>query len=506
MLEPQSTALFLLLMVVFCALVCWMALARQPVLRVFAGCLAFVPAMLFGVAAVNKYYDYYQTWTAAAADLGGQGTSQVAAAPAVNGASARQVSALLGAKVNLKVAAAHGQTVRLTVQGRLSKLRRTVYVYLPPEYFRDSYRHYRFPVIELLPGYPGSPADWINVVGITSAYDTLLADGVVKPAVLVMPDTNGARRTSLQCLNVVHGPQDATFLALDLPEYLSHLLRVQPPGLAWGIGGYSEGGYCAANLALVYRLRYGAAGVLSGYFGPDRDQLGNPPKQIDPFGGSRALRRTNTPQLRVTALPVSATIPQFWLGVGSKDPAGLGESRRFQQVLLTRQPSVRLDVVPGGGHTMATWRDLVPPMLEWMTPLLQQAALHPAPLKPGATPRAAPGGHARRATRPARRQSVRLPPRSDLRRECFGRCGPEYWAPARGRLSRCRWCGLSWYSPPRSGLPLAWASSGGPATSRSRTRACRTERWCSAAPSARCSPSSRYSSPCHWMTCGNRSP
>ncbi len=33
MLEPQSTALFILLMVVFCALVCWMALARQMVLR-----------------------------------------------------------------------------------------------------------------------------------------------------------------------------------------------------------------------------------------------------------------------------------------------------------------------------------------------------------------------------------------------------------------------------------------------------------------------------------------
>ena len=54
MLEPQSTALFILLMVVFCALVCWIALARQMVFRVLAACLAFIPAMLFGVAAVNK--------------------------------------------------------------------------------------------------------------------------------------------------------------------------------------------------------------------------------------------------------------------------------------------------------------------------------------------------------------------------------------------------------------------------------------------------------------------
>jgi hypothetical protein len=109
-LEPQSTALFILLMVVFCALVCWMALARQMVFRVFAACLAFIPAMLFGVAAVNKYYDYYQSWGAVAADLGGQGTSQVTSATSVNQASARQVSAILGSRVNLRDTVLHGQT------------------------------------------------------------------------------------------------------------------------------------------------------------------------------------------------------------------------------------------------------------------------------------------------------------------------------------------------------------------------------------------------------------
>ena len=76
MLEPQSTALFLICIVVFCALLCWLALARQTVFRILAGCLAFIPPMLFGVAAVNKYYGYYQTWGAVAADLGGQGANQ----------------------------------------------------------------------------------------------------------------------------------------------------------------------------------------------------------------------------------------------------------------------------------------------------------------------------------------------------------------------------------------------------------------------------------------------
>lgn len=32
-----------------------------------------------------------------------------------------------------------------------------------------------------------------------------------------------------------------------------------------------------------------------------------------------------------------------------------------------RQPAVTIRFVPGGGHTMRTWRQLLPPMLEWMT-------------------------------------------------------------------------------------------------------------------------------------------
>jgi enterochelin esterase-like enzyme len=156
---------------------------------------------------------------------------------------------------------------------------------------------------------------------------------------------------------------------------------VQPQGPAWGLAGYSEGGYCTANLALIYRLHYGAAGVMSGYFTPSDDQLGNPVHYVNPFGHDLHARRTDTPRLRIARLPVSARIPKFWLGVGGKDTPGLRAARQFQRLILARQPGVQLIVVPGGGHTMATWRALVPSMLEWMTPLLTENALHPAPVK-----------------------------------------------------------------------------------------------------------------------------
>jgi enterochelin esterase-like enzyme len=375
--EPQSTGLFILLMVVFCALLVWVALAKQPVFRVLAACLAFIPAMLFGVVAVNKYYDYYQTWGSALSDLTGQSLNTVPVLP--RGVSTRQLTAILGKVTGGRTAAQLGETVRFSVTGSSSHIVRTVYVFLPPQYFQAAFRSRRFPAIELINGAPGQPQVWINVIGIVQAYETLLRDRVAPPVALVMPDPNGSPQASMQCLNVVHGPQDATYLARDLPDYLSQTLRLQPSGPAWGIAGYSEGGYCAANLALLYPYRYGYAGVLSGYFVPSNDRLGNPLRIVDPFGGSTELRRMNTPLDRLTALSLAVKIPQFWLGAGSSNHRDLSAAQNFQRVVLTRQPNVVLDVEPGGTHTMATWRALVPPLLEWMTPNLEQAALHPQP-------------------------------------------------------------------------------------------------------------------------------
>jgi enterochelin esterase-like enzyme len=369
LLEPQSTTFFLLLMVVFGGLMWWLAVAKQVVFRVLAACLAFIPAMMFGVAAVNKYYDYYQNWDAAVSDLTGQ-SSQTTQLPATDAGAGVKFGSLLGNSVDPSVAATAGLTVRLSVPGRLSHITRTVYVYLPPQYFQKAYHNYRFPAIELIHGFPGTPLDWITVVGVTTTLQDLVSNNLAKPVVLVMPDANGGRAISLQCLNQVLGPQDATYLAEDLPAYIARSLRVQRPGLAWGIAGYSEGGFCAANLGLKYGKDFGFSGVLSGYFAPLDNQTGHPPKPTDPFDGNARLRRANTPDDLVDSLPGGTRIAQFWLGAGTADHADLRAAAFFQQLLQIRQPEVVLKTVPGGGHTMITWRALIPPMLEWMTPKL----------------------------------------------------------------------------------------------------------------------------------------
>jgi enterochelin esterase-like enzyme len=366
---PQSTTFFLLLIVVFGGLMWWMAVAKQLVFRILAACLAFIPAMAFGVAAVNKYYDYYENWNSAISDFTGQ-NNQATEVPTTESGTGVKFSTFLGSAIDQAVAAQFGYTAHLDVTGQITHIRRSVYVYLPPQYFQPAYRNYRFPAIELLHGFPGTPQDWITVVGVTTMMQQLVNSGQAKPAVLVMPDANGGRAVSLQCLNQFNGPQDATYLAQDLPRYISQKLRVEAPGPAWGIAGYSEGGFCAANLGLKYGNRFGFAGVLSGYFQPSDNQLGNPPRMVNPFGGSTKVRRENTPDDLVLSLPPGTKIPQFWLGVGSGDHSDYKNAQVFEQLLQTRQPGVLLKVVPGGGHTMFTWRALMPPLLEWMTPQL----------------------------------------------------------------------------------------------------------------------------------------
>jgi enterochelin esterase-like enzyme len=381
MLEPQSTVFFLLLVMVFIGVLWRMLVTRHLAVRIVAAILAFASAMTFGIATVNKYYDYYQTWGAVAADLGSQGVPATSLSTTAASGPVTKLAAVAGSHINVAFARRLGMTVRLRIHGPASNITRTVFVFLPPQYFWSGfYQKYRFPVIELIHGFPGQAQDWITVLGVNSTLDSMVGSHRVKPAVLVMPDANGGRGISLQCLNQQDGPKDDTYLATDLPRAIAGLLRVQKPGTGWGIAGYSEGGFCAANLGLQHGLVYSYAGVLSGYFRPSANQLTHPQRRVSPFGRDRHRARANTPADLLRSLPIGRPIPQFWLGAGREDPADVRSAEGFDQLLQLRQPNVTLRIVPDGAHTMLTWRQLMPPMLQWMTrSLARQVSIYNSP-------------------------------------------------------------------------------------------------------------------------------
>ncbi len=364
MFEPQGTGLFLLLMVIFAGLLVWVAVAKQVVFRVFAACLAFLPAMVFGVAAVNKFYDYYQTWGGMISDLTGGGNT-IPKYPAGGADSNKQFDKDIGKVTTSAEEAEVGYLFQTTITG--SHITRDVYVYLPPQYFQKAYAHYRFPVIELLHGSPGDPEAWVAVMGIIPTFLDLLEAHPGNAAVLVMPDTDGGLQYGLQCLNDPGGIQDMTFVDRDVPDYIARLVRVQPPGRAWGLAGYSEGGYCTANIALQDPNAYGDVGVMSGYFAPIPSQVpehnkpGAPPRTVNVFAGHPALLLKNTPQRYIRQLPISVVLPNFWLAAGATDRQDVSAAILFRGLLTTRVPNVPLKIIPGGGHQASVWRAALGP-------------------------------------------------------------------------------------------------------------------------------------------------
>ncbi|HLH58048.1 MAG TPA: alpha/beta hydrolase-fold protein [Streptosporangiaceae bacterium] len=376
MVEPQGIAFFIVLMVVFGALVLWIIFTKQLVFRVLAACLAFVPAMLFGVAAVNKYYDYYQTWGQVAADFSNQGVATLPKVPQL-GHSSRQIDGALGLSPDQRAEAQQsGYLFQTQISVPKLKISRTAFIFLPPQYFQAKYANYRFPVIELLHGSPGDPEQWVDPMNVLPTLNDLLAGHQADPAVLVMPDTDGGERYSLQCLNAIGGAQDATYIAQDVPDYIAEHLRVQPPGKAWGVAGLSEGGFCAANLALQYPTRYGYAGVMSGYFAPLADQVpkdsrpGAPIVYKNPFPRHKSELKKNTPDFYVNHIPSGVTLPQFWLSAGQDDPQDVLAAENFKQELQLHQAVVPLVLIPGASHNATAWRGALRPMFIWMTPQL----------------------------------------------------------------------------------------------------------------------------------------
>ena len=378
MFEPQGTGFFLLLIVAFAALLLWVALAQQVVFRVFAACLAFIPAMAFGIAAVNKFYDYYPTWTAMFDDLrGGSGGLPDYEQGSLSG---KKIQQDINRDTNATIDAEVGTTFVTNITGPKTHITRQVIIYEPPQYFQKGYKHYRFPAIELLHGSPGKPIDWISVLDVEDTYLGLLSSGTAKPAILVMPDTDGGEQYSLQCLNNPGGIQDMTYIGKEVPEAVYKLIpQMQPPGKAWGVAGYSEGGYCAANLALNESGDFGYAGVISGYFSPLTSQVpednkpGGKPIRANVFAGNQALRLKNTPTWLILHEPGGDELPQFWIAAGVADRGDVAAAEQFRQLVSLRQLNVPFDLVPSG-HTGKAWRAALSPMLSWMTPQLAAVA------------------------------------------------------------------------------------------------------------------------------------
>lgn len=226
-----------------------------------------------------------------------------------------------------------------------------VWVYLPPGYF--THPSMKYPTMYLLHGFPGNETQFVDIGQVATLSDTLVAEGVIKPMILVMPRGTTSFFVDTEWANSIRPHSDwETFVARDLVSAIDHRYRAIRSGAARGIGGLSEGAYGALNIGFHHVGEFHLIEAWSPYFEADTKPVF--------FGRSARLLAYNSPaaELPVVAPRLRATHTFVWMYCGTVDYTTKG-SRQFAASLAALHVPFHFAIYPGR-HNWALWRSNMP--------------------------------------------------------------------------------------------------------------------------------------------------
>jgi enterochelin esterase-like enzyme len=222
-----------------------------------------------------------------------------------------------------------------------------VFVYLPPGYGNSPAR--RYPVFYLLHGSPGRPLAFLLTVQLGVLLDEQVALGRMQPLILVMPNGSTGTFTDKEWANGVHANEAwESFVSKDVVHMIDARYRTIPTGKGRAIGGLSEGGYGALNLALHHPGEFRVVESWSGY------QRARAIASI--FGGDRRRLAYNSPSayLPRVARQLRARHVFVWFYSSGED-SFLRENLAFARE-LSRHRVRHAFFVEHGRHTWVIWR------------------------------------------------------------------------------------------------------------------------------------------------------
>ncbi|GAA2748257.1 hypothetical protein GCM10010440_47730 [Kitasatospora cinereorecta] len=245
------------------------------------------------------------------------------------------------------------------LKGQLSGIDGEVLVWLPPQYNDPAYKDKTFPVVELLPGWPGSSKTWYGTLKVSDQLKPMMQKGEVSPFILISPRTNLLGDTvDTGCADVPGKVNADTWLARDVPQMVLDNFRADPSADRWAVAGYSAGGHCAAKLALEHPDRYRAGISLSGY--------------NDPAGEDKSLTAKD-PHLREISNPLNilknaAQPPKVALYMSGNKGDGYEAAETMKAA--AKAPTTVLPVETTGPHASDVWKPMIPSIFTWLTGII----------------------------------------------------------------------------------------------------------------------------------------
>ncbi|OBK16886.1 alpha/beta hydrolase [Mycobacterium asiaticum] len=194
------------------------------------------------------------------------------------------------------VAPPHGALVPVHTSARVSGFaHRTEWVYLPPAWFTSTPPP-ALPAVLMIGGEFNTPADWVRAGAAGTALDAYAAAHSGNAPVAVFADATGGFTSDTECVNGPRGNAADHLTAEVIPEITEQFaLGGQSK---WGVAGFSSGGTCAVDLAVMHPGTFSAFVDIGGDIAPN---AGTRQQTIDRlFGGDAAAYRWFDPRTAIT--------------------------------------------------------------------------------------------------------------------------------------------------------------------------------------------------------------
>ncbi|MDZ4233519.1 MAG: alpha/beta hydrolase-fold protein [Dietzia sp.] len=173
---------------------------------------------------------------------------------------------------------------------------RQEFVYLPPAWFASDPPP-PLPTVMMIGGEFNTPEDWLRTGGAVKTIDDFAAAHGGNAPVLVFADPGGTFDNDTECVNGTRG-KAADHLTKDVVPFMESKFGVSAHSSNWGVVGWSMGGTCAVDLAVMHPEMFSAFEDIAGDLAPNS---GTKQETIDRlFGGNAAAYDSFDPTTVIT--------------------------------------------------------------------------------------------------------------------------------------------------------------------------------------------------------------
>ena len=192
---------------------------------------------------------------------------------------------------------AKGAVVPVTISAAASNFKhRGELVYLPPAWFASNPPP-RLPVLMMIGAEFNTPADWLRAGDAVATMDDFAATHDGNAPVLVFADSGGGFGNDTECVNGPRG-NAADHLTKDVVPFMIANYGVSAERENWGVAGFSSGGTCALDLAVMHPELFSVFEDIAGDRGPNSGDRKQTIARL--FGGSQELAAAFDPATVMT--------------------------------------------------------------------------------------------------------------------------------------------------------------------------------------------------------------